>query len=109
MCDARLTPGSGVICEAIHPFGVEAVDTLSYGLRVTAEFFGDLGGTQSLPAQGDDAGTEDPVTRSAAAAGELADLPFFFDVFRRSGAEQLGHGPLLPQSVIRAHTYVYRL
>ena len=67
--DSRLAPGSGTICEIIYAFGVEAVETLSHGLRMAAEFFGYLGSSKSLPAQGDDAGAEDPVAGSVAATG----------------------------------------
>jgi hypothetical protein len=79
--DAGFPSGTGAVAETVYPFGVEAVEAPSHGLRMTAEFFGDPGGAQSLPTQGDDTGSEDPVAGSVAAAGEFADFSFFFDVF----------------------------
>jgi hypothetical protein len=72
--DARFASGSGAISETIYTFGVEAMEALSYGFRMTAKLLGDCGGAQPLPAQRDDAGAEDPVARSVAAAGEFVDL-----------------------------------
>ena len=74
LCDAGLTARAGEICEPVYTFGVEAVETLSYGLRMTAEFLGYLGGAQTLPAQRDDASAEDPVSGSVATSGEFAYL-----------------------------------
>ena len=39
---ARLASGAGAISETVYALGVEAVDALPDGLRVTAELFGDL-------------------------------------------------------------------
>jgi len=75
------------VTEPIDAQGIEAVDVLSYGLGVAVQRLGDLGGTQSSPAQGDDAGTEDPVCGSVAAARELVDLSFFFTAFRFASTE----------------------
>jgi hypothetical protein len=86
MIYAGLTAGARTVTEPIDPFGIEAVDALSYGLGMAVQRVGDLGGTQSSPAQGDDSGTEDPVTRCAAAARELVDLPFF-SIFRFASTE----------------------
>jgi hypothetical protein len=80
--NAWLTAGARRVAEPIYAEGIEAVDVLSYGLGVTVQRLGDLGGTQSSPAQGADAGSEDPVTRRVAGARELVDLPFFFTILR---------------------------
>jgi len=85
------TSGSGEVSEAVQAFGVEAVEALSYGLRVAAELLGYVGGAQPLPAQGDDAGAEDPISWGMAAAGELVNLSLLFGVFGRSGAKQFRH------------------
>ncbi len=63
------------------------MDALPDSLGVTAKVFGDLGSAQSLPATGDDAGSEDPVCGSVTASGKLADLPLFLSVFGLAGAE----------------------
>jgi hypothetical protein len=39
-----LRPVAGAISEPVYPFGIEAVEALSYGLRMTAKFLGDPGG-----------------------------------------------------------------
>jgi hypothetical protein len=44
-----LAARAGAVSEPVYPFGVEAVEALSYGLRMTAEFLGYLGGAQILP------------------------------------------------------------
>jgi len=85
--DARLAPGSGTISKPIYPFGVEAVEALPHGLGVAAEFLGDPGVAQSLPAQGDDAGAQDPVPRSMTATGQLMDLALFIGILGQAGGE----------------------
>ncbi len=67
--DSRLASDPAPIREAIYSFGIEAVETLSHGLRMAAKFFGYPGGSKSSPAQRVDAGAEDPVTGGVAATG----------------------------------------
>jgi len=67
------------------------MEALSYGLRMTSEFLGDPGRVQPPPAQRNDPGTEDPVSRSVAAAGELVDFPFFLGVLGHTGVKQFRH------------------
>jgi hypothetical protein len=54
---------------------------------MTAEFLGYLGGAQTLPAQRDDAGAEDPVSGSVAASGEFAYLSLFLYILGCAGAQ----------------------
>ncbi len=63
------------------------MEALPHGLGVAAEFLGDPGGAHSLPAQGDDAGTEGPVSRSMTAAGQLMDLALFIGILGQAGGE----------------------
>jgi hypothetical protein len=63
---------------------------------MAAEFFGYLGGSKPLPAQGDDAGAQDPVAWGVAAAGQLTDLRLFSRVFGHAGVQEFRHGLLLP-------------
>jgi hypothetical protein len=51
--------GAGTVAESVHPCEIEPVEALSDGLWMTAELLGDLEGTQPLPTQRDDTGTED--------------------------------------------------
>jgi hypothetical protein len=67
------------------------MEALAYGLRMTSEFLGDPGRAQPPPAQRDDPGTQDPVSRSVAAAGELVDFPYFLGVFGHTGVKQFRH------------------
>jgi hypothetical protein len=83
--DAGFPSGTGAVAESIYPFGVEAVDTSAHGLGMASEPLGYLGRAKSLPTQRDDASSYDPVAGSVAAAGEFADLPFFFETFGRAG------------------------
>jgi hypothetical protein len=87
LCDAGHTARAGAVCEPVYPFGVEAVEAHSYGLRMTAEFLGYLGGAQILPAQRDDADAEDPVSGSVATSGEFAYLSLFLYVLGCAGAQ----------------------
>jgi hypothetical protein len=82
-----LTARAGAVSEPVYPFGVEAVEALSYTLRMTAEFLGYLGGAQTLPAQRDDADAEDPASGSVAASGEFAYLSLFLYVLGCAGAK----------------------
>ena len=87
LCDARLTARTGAVSEPVYPFGVEAVEPLAYALRMTAEFLGYLGGVQTLPAQRDDAGAEDPICGSVATSGECAYLLLFLYVLGCAGTQ----------------------
>lgn len=107
--DARAAPGPGTICESIHAQGVETVEALPHGLRMTAELLGYPGRAQPSPTQGDDAGAEDPVPGGVTATGELVDLLFFLGVFGLTSVKKLRHGLLLPRSAVRSQAYVYRL
>jgi hypothetical protein len=89
--EAGLAARAGAISETIYSCGIEAVEASTHGLGVAAELLGYLGGTQSLPAQGDDPGSEDPITGGVAAAGELVNPSLLFGVFGRSGAKQFRH------------------
>jgi hypothetical protein len=89
--EAGFAARAGAISETIYSCGIEAVEASTHGLGVAAELLGYLGGTQSLPAQGDDPGSEDPITWGVAAAGELVNLSLLFGVFGRSGAKQFRH------------------
>jgi hypothetical protein len=51
--------GAGTVAESVHPCEIEPVEALSDGLWMTAELLGDLEGTQSLPTQRDDTGSQD--------------------------------------------------
>src|SRR5215203_2930670 len=87
LCDAGLTARAGAVSAPVYTLGVEAVEALSYGLRMTAEFLGYLGGAQTLPAQRDDAGAEDPVSGSVATSGEFAYLSLFLYVLGCAGVQ----------------------
>jgi hypothetical protein len=63
---------------------------------MAADFFGYLGCSKPLPAQGDDAGAQDPVAGGVAAAGQLTDLRHFCRVFGYAGVQKFRHGLLLP-------------
>jgi hypothetical protein len=76
---------------------------------MAAELLGDPGGAQPLPAQGDDAGAQDPIAWGVAASGKLMDLALFIGIFGRASGEQLRHDPLLPRQAVRSQAYVYRL
>ncbi len=92
LSDARLATSARAVAEAIHPFGVEAVEAGAHGLGMTPELLGDLARAKSLPAQRDDPGSRDPVTRSVVAAGEFADfsLLLYIDAeLREEGIEMI--------------------
>jgi hypothetical protein len=84
------------VSEAIHAFGVEAVESGAHGLGMAAEFFGYLGGAKSLPTQGDDPGAEVPVTGGTSAAGQFTDLRLFSKDFGHAGVQRFRHSLLLP-------------
>jgi hypothetical protein len=105
-----LSPAPGQsLRESVYPFAIEAMEALAYGLRMTSELLGDPGRAQPPPAQRDDPGTEDPVSRSVAACGELVDFPFFLGVFGHPGVKQFRHVLLSFLSAVRPRAYVYRL
>jgi hypothetical protein len=89
--DARLAAATGAVAESIYPFGVEAVEALPYGLRMTSELLGDPGRAEPFPAQGGDAGSRDSVSRGVAAAGQFTDLPPFLRILGCAGVQQLRH------------------
>jgi hypothetical protein len=89
--EAWLASGTRTISESVYPFGVEAVEGLSNGFGMAAEFLGYFGGAQSLPTQRDDLGPEGPVSGSMAATSQFVDLPLFFGIFGLAGAKQFRH------------------
>ena len=57
--EASPPTSAGMVAESVHSCEIEPVEALSDGLWMTAELLGDLRGTQSLPTQRDDTGSED--------------------------------------------------
>ena len=85
--EAWLASGTRTISESIYPFGVEAVEWLSNGFGMAAEFLGYFGGAQSQPTQRDDPGPQDPVSGSVAATSQFVNLLLFFGIFGLAGAK----------------------
>jgi hypothetical protein len=109
--NAGLAPGSGTISESIYPFGVEAVEALSYGLRVAAEFLGYFGSAQPQPTQ------KEMIRALKIRSPRAWRLPASLRILRTSSVFSgtralsdfgMGSSPF-PRSAVRLRAYVYRL
>ena len=107
--EAWLASGTRTISESVYPFGVEAVEWLSNGFGMAAEFLGYFGGARSLPTLRDDLGPED---QSPGAWRLPASLWIFLCSSASSGwRAQSSFGTITSssRSAVRPRAYVYRL
>ena len=81
----------------LHPQSVEAaviegLQAFADRLRMAAQRFGNLAGTQPIPAVGHDLGMKDPVGGRMHAMRQFPDFTFFNRVYRWTRSQMFGHG-----------------
>lgn len=75
--ETRLAAQPWEVGQAVDPLGGEPAKTASHRCWMAANPRSDRGDMHSLPAQGDDGGSLDPVGRGMPSPGQPADLAFF--------------------------------
>jgi hypothetical protein len=108
--EAWLASGTRTISESVYPFGVEAVEGLSNGFGMAAEFLGYFCGAQPLPTQRD--GLLPRKIQSPGAWRLPASLWIFLCSSASSGwraQSSFGTFTSPSRSAVRPRAYVYRL